>query len=132
MAMQLATRRAALAVGIIILAVTTVAVISVVKQRGEAARHAEVTKIADEKVKQLESDSAAKKSQDEKKNEADKKAATDAEKEAAAEKSRGVDSQSQQAISSELPQTGPANYLAAIPLGLVTFAAVSYIGSRRV
>ncbi len=132
MATQIATQRVALAVGIIILAVTTVAVISVVKQRGEAARHAEVTKIADAKLKQLESESAAKKSEAAKKKEAEQRAA--AEKEAAAKKAaeQGSATLPGSTSQSELPQTGPAEAMALIPIALLAFAGASYYQSRRI
>ncbi|UTX51241.1 hypothetical protein KI440_03475 [Candidatus Saccharibacteria bacterium TM7i] len=135
MAMQLAGRRVALAVGIILLAVGTVAVVSIVKQRGEAARHEETIKVADERLKQLESDSKTNTSENTKstqeetaRKESEAKAAEDKKAREAAEAEKGA---SASVSATELPETGAADYLAAIPLGLVTFVVIAYIQSRR-
>ena len=129
MAMQLASRRVALAVGIIVVAVGTVAVISVVKQRGEAARHNEITKIADERLKEMESEGAP-------------LAQNKSEKEGSSEASRGEGRQEQTSkeqevtpsdgtAASEMPQTGAGSVFALLPVGMVAFAVAAYLQSRR-
>lgn len=122
MALQLAGRRVALAVGIIILAVGTVAAISFVKQRGEAARHDEMTKVADARLKQLEKEGA------------DTPASEEAPAKGAEERAPVQDSaesvEAAQPSVEELPQTG-VSILAVVPVGVVAFVVASYMNSRR-
>lgn len=141
MAMQMAGRRVALAVGIILVAVSLVAIISIAKQRGEAARHEEMTRIASEQHTaqsddKKASDSTAKQQQEAAKQEAAKQ---EAEKKALEEQKateeatrRQAEAQQREGLAiSEMPQTGPADLLTVIPVGLAVFAVASYVESRR-
>ena len=120
MAMQNARRRVLLAVGIIILAVSTVALISIVKQRGEAVRHEEMTKIAEEQVKELEASTDASPSKD-----SNTQAAPESSEAPASTPTLSGEA------AAELPQTGPVSILSVVPLAAIGFMGVSYIQSRR-
>lgn len=133
MALQLAGRRVALAVGIIVLAIGTVVAISLVKQRGESVRHDEITKVADERLKEIESEGAPlaqNGSQDTKTKDEQK------DKEGASSDNPGTSSEvaanpPEPETVAGLPQTGPADIFALLPVGVMTFALVAYIQSRR-
>ena len=132
MAMQAAGRRVALAVGIILVAVSVVAIISIAKQRSEAVRHQEMTQIAKE---QHESQAEDKKSQEAAqqeaaKREADKKAEEQKAQEVAAQQEAERRSAAEASVG-ELPQTGVGGLWAVIPVGVTTFTIAAYAGSRR-
>lgn len=129
MAMQLASRRVALAVGIIVVAVGTVAVISVVKQRGEAARHNEITKVADERLKEMESEGAPLTQDKSKKEGSGETTREEGRQEQAPKEQEGV--ASDDAVASEMPQTGVGSLFALLPVGMVAFAVTAYFQSRR-
>lgn len=132
MAMQMAGRRVALAVGIILVAVSVVAIISIAKQRGEAARHDEMTRIASE---QHATQSEDKKSEEAAKQEAAKREASRQAEEKKAQDLAAQKEAERRAVSevavSEMPQTGPAEVLAIIPIGMTVFVVASYVESRR-
>lgn len=160
MATQVANRRVALAVGIVLLAIGTVAVISIVKQRGEAARHNEVTKIANERLKEMEAEGAPLKqgSKDsEQKNDttgtgnSGQQGAKDGQQagqqgaqqgtsssdstgdRVATVPQTGVASEEEAGpTASELPQTGPEVIWSLLPVGALTFALAAYVQSRRI
>ena len=119
---QAAKQRLILAVGIIVLAVGAVALISIVKQRGETARHADIIKVAEENQKvsgSTDEQSGGVTHQDEQKDVAGADTATGA---------QGQELHSQE----ELPQTGSSHILVqAGQVAFVTFLGVAYVRSRR-
>lgn len=117
---QAAKQRLILAVGIIVLAIGLVVIISVVKQRGEAARHAEIVKVADEAARVSDE---AKRSQTEKTSPQDQNVST---KETHTPATDDIPAQS------ELPQTGSGSIVVQVgQIALVTFLGVAYIRSRQ-
>ena len=135
MAMQTAGQRVALAVGILILAIGGVVVLTTIKNKGEQARHDDTVKIAEEQRDTPPVEKGANDSKDDDKTSSDKKdnAAqnTSSEDKTSANQQQSSDTDSDVAAL-ELPQTGTKELFAAIPVGLVTFALIGYIQSRRV
>ena len=141
MAMQTAGQRVALAVGIIVLAVAAVTAITIVKQRGEQARHTDTLKIAssdERKTPPKEGDSSSSsqdgkeqsdtpRTDDDARTKQDEPAPTNT----AAQPESADQQDSEPQTATELPQTGAHGILAALPLSLVACAAVAYVQSRR-
>ena len=121
MALQLAGQRVALAVGIIVLAIGTVVAISLVKQRGESVRHDEITKVADERLRQLEDESSAEKKKEE------PAASGNATQDTG---SAAQPSKPQETRAEVLPQTGP-ELAAVVAAGSIAFSLAGYLQSRR-
>jgi LPXTG-motif cell wall-anchored protein len=138
MAVRITRAGVALTVGIIILTGLLIGGLFWVRQSGEQARRDEAVKIAEQNLEDQSGNDVALNEGDASKDETsndDKSNTTDS------EKSDNTSDTSTQDMPStgtstpedadELPQTGTADVVPFIALGLVTFAGVSYYRSRR-
>ena len=139
MAVRITRAGVALTVGIIILTGLLIGGLFWVRQSGEQARRDEAVKIAEQNLEDQSGNDVALNEGDASKDETsndDKSNTTDS------EKSDNTSDTSTQDMPStgtstpedadELPQTGTADVVPLIALGLVTFAGVSYYRSRRI
>ncbi|MFZ1302050.1 MAG: LPXTG cell wall anchor domain-containing protein [Candidatus Microsaccharimonas sp.] len=124
-----------LVIGIVILALIVLASIWFVRERGEQARREEAIAIADQQLKAESDQEVAIDTDDASKDESE--AATNGN--GSTESSIGGStapstsgSGSSASTATELPQTGPADALWVVGVGLVVFAGASYYQSRRV
>lgn len=132
MAMRVTRAGVGLIIGIIVLAGLVWGGLYLVKQRGEVARRNETLKIAEQKLTDESNKDVAI-------DQADKNGNTDTTTDKATQNDTSNGSASSNDLPStgpaqnvtELPQTGPTDLLAVVPLAAITFAAGSYIASRK-
>lgn len=135
MAMRVTRAGVGLIIGIIVLAGLVWGGLYLVKQRGEVARRNETLKIAEQKLTDESNKDVAIDQTDKNGNTG---ATTDSTKpnetsnnSSGANGSNGLPSTGPNQDVTELPQTGPTDLLAIVPLAAITFAAGSYIASRK-
>ncbi len=136
MAVRITRAGVGLTIGIIVLAAVVLGGLYFVKQRGEVARRDDAIAIAEQK---LESESTGVLTP-----------ATDTSKDASTDTSKDPDKSQPTTTSkpadtsgtkntnvattpaTQLPQTGPADTASLLAVGLLSFAGISYLNSRRV
>lgn len=120
MAVRVTRAGVGLTIGIIILALVVLGGLYIVKQRGEQARRDEAITIAKENLETQSSDKGALNEGTNNTNTADEGGASEM------PASNGGD-----VATSQLPQTGPGDFLAFVGVALLVFVGTSYLRSRQ-